>query len=412
MDLRTLSGKLEDYLTPGRAVFIIVLLGLIQLAVGSITLLPQFDGDRAGGDFVAFWTAGREVFGGRLVGLYAPDALAQAIALHRPEMAEITSGLTWQYPPHGSLIFSPIGILPYMPAYLIWCGLGLAAFAFAIRPLGFGKKGLAAILLSPLVLSAIVTGQNGLFTAALLILAITQIGPRPVLAGLAAAGLTVKPQLGLLLPVAYLAARAWVPFFTAAAGSLILWAGSVLIAGRASWLAFFESVQGVGTSIETGLTPLFKMVTVYSALTLAGAPGQVTILVSLIVAALAIFVVGYVWRQSQDTALRLATVSILALLIAPYGYYYELTIALPALLIVVQYGHRSGWLAFELPALVAIFIASIMLPGPEIRSGVSYAFVLMVCMVGVVLRRVFAELAQEKSSSLPASTIKYARAAL
>ncbi len=412
MYLRTLSDRLEGYLTAQRVGFVIILLGTIQLVTGFITLLPQFDGERMGGDFVAFWSAGREVFAGRLIGLYAPDGLAAAIASHRPEMAEIANGLTWQYPPHSSLVFSPFGLLPFLPAYLLWCGLGLTAFGLAIRPLGFRPKALCAVLLCPLVLSAIVTGQNGLFTAALFVVAITQIGPRPILAGLAAAGLTVKPQLGLLLPVAYITARAWVPFVTAAIGSAALWASSALVSGKASWFAFFDSVQNVNGAIEAGVMPIYKMVTVYAAMILAGAPLELTKLVYLLAAGSVMTLLAYVWRQTEDGELRLATVSSMALLIAPYAYYYELTLALPALLIVWKRAQRTGWLPFELLSLASVFVASIVLPGPEMRSGISLPFILMVSLTCITLRRVLAELGRQRASGRVAAPIELRKAAL
>jgi len=119
MDARTTSKGFESYLTPERAFLFLVLVGLIQLATYLFMVLAQSQAITFGGDFVAFWSAGREVFSGALAGLYPPEGLATAIETHQPDAAEITSRLTWQYPPHSTLVFSPVGLLPFTPAYLL-----------------------------------------------------------------------------------------------------------------------------------------------------------------------------------------------------------------------------------------------------------------------------------------------------
>ena len=406
MDTHTTKNGLDRYLTPDRAFLFLVLVGVVQLSTYVFMALVRPDTFSFGGDFVAFWSAGREVLLGNIAELYPSEGLPAAIQTHQPDAAEETSRLTWQYPPHSTLVFSPVGLLPFVPAYLIWCALGLSAFAAAMKQFEINNKTLLALMLSPLVFLALVTGQNGLFTAALLVFAVTQVHKHPVLAGLAAAGLTIKPQLGLLLPIAYLAGRAWLPFVTAALASLALWGSSVLLAGKTSWFAFFDSILAVGGSVESGLMPLFKMVTLFSALRLIGVPGEVAVAASLLLAGVAMCAVGWVWHKTNDTELRLAALSATALLIAPYGFYYEMTIALPALFIVARRGHQTGWLPFEQALVALLLLTSLILPGPEIRHGLSFGFGYMLTITLLTFRRLAFELGTEQTLPVPASGLR------
>ena len=406
MDTHITKNDLDRYLTADRAFLFLVLVGVIQLSTYVFMALVQPDSFSFGGDFVAFWSAGREVLLGNIAELYPSEGLPAAIQAHQPDAAEETSRLTWQYPPHSTLVFSPVGLFAFIPAYLIWCALGLTAFAAALKQLDIGNKTLLALLLSPFVFLALITGQNGLFTAALLIFAVTQIRKHPVLAGLAAAGLTIKPQLGLLLPIAYLAGRAWLPFITAALASVALWASSVLLVGKASWFAFFDSILNVGGSIESGLMPLFKMVTLFSALRLIGVPNEFAVAASLALAGLAMCAVGWVWYKTEDKELRLAALSATALLIAPYGFYYEMTIALPALFIVARRGYQSGWLPLEQALVAILLLTSLILPGPEIRHGLSFGFVYMLTITLLTFRRLAFELGTEQALHLPNSALR------
>ena len=72
-------------------------------------------------------------------------------------------------------------------------------------------------------------GQNGAFTAALLVGGLLAAPKRPILAGVLFGLLTVKPQLGILIPFCLLASRNWRAFASAAVTTVTL----VLLTGLA-----------------------------------------------------------------------------------------------------------------------------------------------------------------------------------
>ncbi len=376
----------ERYFQPSFAFAVVMALALSQYAIFVAFLFGGSSEFVLGGDFIAFWSAAREILDGNLTGLYAPDGLETAIATHRPGV-DVT-GLTWQYPPHASLIFSPIGYLPYEIAYALWCALGLAFFTGALIQSGLRGRWLIAALATIPVLTALNTGQNALFTGGLLLLAVTYAKPKPVLAGLAAALLTIKPQLGFLLPVLFIVGGYWRAFGVAALASLVLWAISFFIFGAAAWTAFFGFVGAIGESVSDGVMPLFKMVNVYAAGRLAWLPDLVA--AAMAISAVLIAIAALVWtcRRTDVPTWRYAVLASGTLLAAPYSMYYELVLLVPAIFFLLQQGARTGWLTWERETIAVIALLTLLVPGPSVQFGVSVSFITCALVGWSVFRRV------------------------
>ncbi len=382
-------SSLERYFQPNMAFAILLALAVFQYATLVIYMFGGSPDYVLGGDFVAFWAAARETLNGDMAALYAPEGLAAAIETHRPETH--VDGLTWQYPPYASLIFAPVGLLPFEMAYAVWSWLGIALFALALRQIGVRGQALIALMATIPVLIALNTGQNALFTTSLMLLAVFHAKSRPVLAGAAAALLTLKPQLGLLLPVLFLAGGHWRAFAAAALGSLLIWGGSVLVLGTATWTAFFEFLGHVSGSVTDGAMPLYKMVNVYAAARLAWVPDTLALTLaglSYIVAAAAL---AWTCRKTDAPNWRYAVLASATLLTAPYSMYYELVLLVPALWFVARQAHKAGWLAFERESLAALVLLTLFLPGPATQRGGSLCFLVSALACLVIYRRLRAE---------------------
>lgn len=340
-----------------------------------------------GGDYVAFDAAAEAVARGRAAQIYdreSFEALLEDVGPPREGYA-----LSWQYPPSYFFFVAPLGLVDYIPGLILWVGLGAAAFLFVMRGAGASWLALYVLVASPVFFHAAITGQNGFLTAVLLAVAALYPDKRPVLAGIAAALLTAKPHLGLLLPFAYLAAGMWRAFSVAALGTVALIVASALVFGLDSWTAFFAGAGGAWESLILGLLPVHKMVTPMSAGILAGLPPNIALGLYLALTAGTVAGVMLIWRRVADSGLRAAALCAGVFLVSPYGYYYEMVILALPLLIVAQRGLQQGWLGFEPVFLALAFMLPVLLPGELNATGISWGLITVMIVASVVLRRIY-----------------------
>lgn len=182
-------------------------------------------------DLDAFYRASQLAQEGRAVDAYDPEVF-------RPGLSEAQHHLIFVNPPHFLLFAYP-----------------MASFSYGEVKAATGILILASLLLIPLfarqpaemiVLFALSAGLHytllrmniSVVMVALIVFALQYAERRPVLAGLALAVATVKPQYGWLVPFFLLNSGAYRCFAVAAAGTIVLVALSVLAFGAESWPAF------------------------------------------------------------------------------------------------------------------------------------------------------------------------------
>lgn len=368
------------------------------LFLAACVLGAQFSGARdlvmpggsiIGGDYAAFFAAAHAAADGAAAVVYDPASFERLLQAHGPPIDRY--GLTWQYPPTYFLVVLPLAGIGYASGYAAWTCATATAFVATLRGAGFRGVYLIATLAAPAAFHALVTGQNGFLTAALASLAAVHARERPILAGLAAAALTVKPQLGLLLPVAYIAGGCWRAFAVAGFGAIALCLASLLAFGADAWRAFLFAAAGATEGVVAGTLPLYKMTTPLSAALLAGASPAVAVAFHATIASAAAAFVAIVWRGVRDLELRAAALLAGIFLAAPYGFYYELIILAAPAAIVARRAERLGWLKGEKAMLLIAFFLPFLLPGEASRSGVSVGFAASALVAGLVARRVVHE---------------------
>ena len=389
---------LDRLFDPKLAFMAVLAIAVSQYAVFVASLFGLSADYTFGGDFAAFWAAARETLEGGMAGLYAPEGLDRAIQMHSPH--KDLDGLTWQYPPHSTLIFSPIGLLPFSVAYGVWCVMGLLVYTLALWSIGLRDRLLVVALATVPVVLTLKTGQNALFMGALLIITVFNARSRPLIAGLAAAFLTTKPQLGLLLPILFIAAGYWRAAFYASLGSAAALAASVGIVGIETWGRFFEALTSVSGAVADGDMPIFKMINLYAAAQLLGLPDMLAASVAAGGLMIAAGILVWVTRATDDPKWQYAALAVLTLIATPYSYHYELVLVVPAILFVLQRGFSAGWLRFERELIALALLLTLAIPGLPIRSGISINFVLMALLAVIVLRRIKVDLAPAPAQSL------------
>lgn len=323
-----------------------ILVGILFLAtrlIASIVTqgLELAPGAIIGGDFLAFYSASDLVLQGRALDAYDQTAFEAALKTH---LASDNLGLLWQYPPILFLLIAPLSLLPYKLSYWLWMAATAAILAFALRrltrdvhPQSSGSSlTLWVLMASPIVVGVFVNGQISLLTTALLVTAAYRPKTHWWLAGLCAGLLTIKPQLGVILPFAYLAIGAWRTIGVAAFVAIAIHGISALVFGAESFASFFSALDRIQTQVATGGadTPPYAMTTLFAQLRIWGVPGTPALWAHIGFAVMVISFVTWQWRtQSRqgDHALYLtALLCASAVLITPYAYAYELAALAPA----------------------------------------------------------------------------------
>ncbi len=268
-------------------------------------------------DFISYWAASVLTLEGR-------PAAAYDVAIHAAVQAELVKfeGLMpFPYPPPFLFLLLPFGLLPYPVASALWIGLTFAFYLAVAKRVWPGSAMLAVAY--PAVLANFIIGQNGFLTAALMIGGLSLIGKRPFVAGLVLGCLLVKPQLGILLPLALLAAGQWRVIAGAATSTLGLLLLGAIAFGLDSYRALFDLMPIFGPILSEGLSGWHKLGSVYASLRLAGLSSDVAWLLHILVAAAAALQVWQTWRADCPPAAKGAVLAAATFLISPYLYHYD-----------------------------------------------------------------------------------------
>jgi len=271
-------------------------------------------------DFRVFWAAGKLALAGDPLAIHDTAQLAAAHATNPDSL------MPWLYPPGYLLLITPFGALTFSVAYLVWTGLSLLATVLAIRPFVAGVAPIwIAMTLAPAYYPALMLGQNSLFWMAGLLAALAAIrAERWVLAGFFIGCLTLKPQLGLLLPVALLAMGAWRTILVAIAITVALALLPTMVYGVDYWPLLIANVSEQGSRMVDFLDDLFLMVSPVYLLTLLGITPALALGVQWVILGLAAMSVFALWRSRQiGFDAKAAGLLAAMLLSAPYLWYYE-----------------------------------------------------------------------------------------
>lgn len=304
-------------------------------------------GGRLGGDFPAFYAAGRIVIEGSGDALYDPATQAEYQEALYPED---DGYLFFAYPQVTALAYAALAILPYRLAFALHGLLAVAALWGAVRlarpmlPALIRSRrhelaAVAVMLAMYPILRSVLGGQNTAFTIFLLA-AVWRFAAddRPALAGLSLAALLYKPQYGVLAFLLVAAARRWRILVWWVLGAGVAYLAGVAIAGwdwPSSWLdqsSLFndENLVVNGDLMVSAIgwfRSLFGVTEVW--------PGVVGFGVAALVGLLA----AIVWWRKGIAAEAVALASTAIVIGAPSALYYDAGIAVGA----VAVGAERDW---------------------------------------------------------------------
>ncbi len=290
-------------------------------------------------DFTNLWAGGKLVWQGKIHAI--PDAESFRAWL-RAELNPHLPDQEWSYPPSLLLLGVPIALLPLGAAYAFWQALSFLVLYLATRFLELPLAGRIAILLSPAALTSAALGQNGLLTGGLIISSLSLMSRRPWLAGVLVGLLTMKPQLGILLPFCMLASRNYRSLAAASVTAALLAVATGILFGFDVWLDFWTKTRPLMTAIlDRPFDVVYPVheVTVFASLRSFGATLQSAYAVQFLMTAACIVACLYVWRPAcrMEAAARVCLTGILTTLATPYGHDYDLVPVAAALMWIFFY---------------------------------------------------------------------------
>ena len=279
-------------------------------------------------DFVNYWMAGRMALAGTEQDLFTQSIyFARLQEIFGPGL-EIRS---WSYPPHFLLMLWPLGLLSYWVALPVFLVVTFALFVAAVYVF---RVNLAPQSSVPLLCCALLgyavmqidAMQNGFLIAAFALFGFAWMRHRPVLAGLAFACLTVKPQLGILIPLLLLWDRNWPAILWAALFTLGLIGASLVFFGVDSWQLYLTETLAYQRSVMTDWYGIFlaMMPTAFGVARAAGFSPATATAVQWPVSIAAAILVLWLLRHEREPLHRIFIVVCGTFLITPYAFNYDM----------------------------------------------------------------------------------------
>jgi len=251
----------------------------------------------------------------------------------------------WSYPPNYLLLATAFGWLSPWPAILAFEAASLGLLIALLRLAGLPWLLVLAVATSPVALENILEGQNAACITALIGGGLLLLQSRPRLAGLLIGLATIKPQLGLVLPL-HLLARSRLGFAFAMLSAATLAGASVAAFGAGAWAAFWHVTRpAMSNVLLTGQPPDFAggLISVFAACRRLGVAPALAIQAAASAAAILL-----ACRSKSPVV-----VLILAALASPYLHDYDLLGVTLAVALLVQDRLQHGFAPGE-PVLFAI----------------------------------------------------------
>ena len=330
--------------------------------------------DRAGNvkfqDFLQFSISARLIAQGRADQLYDDQVLAHEVRAIVGRDSRVF--LQYYHGPQVPLPFIPLLSLPFLTQAAIWTAISLAIYFVCVwlvwKRCAALRSERTVVALSALAYPPLfhffVRGQlSALVLACFTISYFAFATHRDWLAGAALGCLACKPQFLVAIPLILLFAQAWkaaAGLMSSAAAQLIL---TSIYFGRSVMQAHFARLLHSGANPgSTELTfSAIQMHSLYSfsEILIPWHPGVWALYLTSSVAVIA--VATAIWKSSSPLPLRFAALSLVAVLVNPHIYIYDLLAIAPVFLLLVDWSLANAHHAAK-PVLDVLLYLAFLLP--------------------------------------------------
>jgi hypothetical protein len=307
--------------------------------------------------------------------------------------AQVTLGMDpgasypFAYPPTYLPVLALLGRFSGPVSFVVLMGATLPLYLWATVGNRWRSPALLAALAAPTTTLALVAGQSGFLASALLVGGLRLAPTSPVASGILFGLLTYKPQIGLLVPLALVVARAWRTIVTATVTALVLGLVTTLLYGLSIWLTWLASVPGFSRQVAAeGGQIEHLMPTVLIAIQHLGVPSPIDVLAQWTCTATVAITVGYLFSRGANP-LAGAGLMTAVFLVTPYAFIYDMPIVATAIIWFVSERHRSGDVLdlSEILAIVLALLAPIVLNAGG--SNIPLAPLSLALLLGLIARR-------------------------
>lgn len=346
-------------------------------------------------DFFAIWSFARFPIANDPADIYArpilqefQESLGSAPTVHLP----------FPYPPSFMLLIIPFGLLGYYAAYGTWI-LGTFVFYFAVS---WHRKwpwsATFVLMLAPATIATFIYGQTGFLTSTLMIGGFRCADRRPILSGVFFGLLSIKPQLGILIPIALISARLWRALVASGGTVLVLVLASSVVFGWSIWPLWLSQLLAHADWAAT--TKPQYMATIIANLTFLGVDLPVARVIQF---AAAVAVAGIIWLclRRGVTNLGISATLVGTFLATPYAFVYDMPMLTNAILAVA---HDEGRPPRVLPMPEAfILVWALILPVLMVETWRPGAVrsIPLILLFGLIIWRMFG--ARRSAAELGAS---------
>lgn len=343
-----------------------------------------------GADFVIFWSAARVALEHGATAVFSPHWMRPIESALWPH----DSFAPWPYPPTFLLVVIPLGLLSFGGSLIAFLAIGVAAYAATVARIArqVSRSAFMVMIAFPGVAVAIITGQNSLLAAAIAGGAFALLSSSPILAGACIAALAIKPQFGILFPIALICGCQWRALASAAVCSAAFVGISALALGRTAWIAFASFLPLFNRlAVEHGRELWSGMPTIFATARLAGLSVPASYIVHAAVPVPAVIAMAYLWVKDARLELRASALVVATLLVQPYFMYYDLAwIALP-IVFLLRDAERAALGRAELIALAAAWLMpAVGFFASRFDIHLQLAPAILVGLLAIILRRHFA----------------------
>lgn len=337
-------------------------------------------------DYLSFWLAGRQALSGTPEVVYHLDSFSEL----QFQTSASDTVFAFFYPPTFQLLQIPYAFFSAKIAHITFVATTSIFLWYVLRVILRNGLWAACLVVIPACLNNALHGQNAALTAALYALFLVSIErKKPVLAGIALGILTIKPQLGLLAPIALIASYNWRCFASASITSIFLAGASLLVLGSEVWISFVGQVPIASNVMQNGFVDWEKMISLYSSLRQFGINHTYSSTLQACLGLVCLVCVVFAWHHTKDMTIRAPILIAGTLLTTPFALSYDLTLLIVPCAFLIRNGLEHGFLPYEKFMLAAFIVLSSSTSSIAIQLGIPLAPLLPFIVLVLGLQRYF-----------------------